>query len=308
MFYNYYYMNPIIRDFSLFNKEQLTTFFPDEKGSLQGKINRLIHFFIAGVWVDEEALFKFASSNPSAKASEFVKGKAVERKVIRLESKMDFKNQTFFESLAEKFEFVMNFIRHPIETGAILPSSTGLAKEIVHNIPKNLHAAPRRIIEIGAGTGVFTAKILKRMNPHDTLTVVEFDPKFCEILRKRYGHIKNVAIIEGDILEHKGKYDYVVSGLPLNAFSAEMVTKFIAKYKDLTNNNGIVSYFQYRFVTSIRKLFMNAKEKANIDSITEQKEEFFARYRFQRNSVILNVPVAEVLHHRISTHSMGGLM
>lgn len=58
-------------------------------------------------------------------------------------------------------KFLTQYITHPRATGAILPSSKGLSRNMVKDIDFNNCNC---IVELGAGTGVFTKEIL---NSHD---------------------------------------------------------------------------------------------------------------------------------------------
>jgi len=56
--------------------------------------------------------------------------------------------------------FFKQFLKNPIETGAILPSSESLSEEIVSYID---FAQPACIVEVGTGMGTFTQEILSRI-------------------------------------------------------------------------------------------------------------------------------------------------
>ena len=45
---------------------------------------------------------------------------------------------------------------------------------------------PGTIIELGAGTGPITVEIIERLRPHHRFVLVENDPDFCDILRRRF--------------------------------------------------------------------------------------------------------------------------
>ena len=127
------------------------------------------------------------------------------------------------------------------------------------------------IVELGAGTGVFTDEIVKRLNPNTTLIVLEINPLFCKLLQEKYDNLPNVIVIDeraenlGLLLEkmHILDIDYVISGLPLLCISKECRYKIfatIAKYL-----KGSLIFYQYTgFLESEINLFYHIDRKEKI--------------------------------------------
>jgi len=209
-----------------------------------------------------------------------------------------------FNTIKEYCGFFLEFIKHPKTVGAILPSSKLLAREIVREIPKDVAAEKRLILEVGPGTGVFTETILQRMNPHDELHLVEFDPVFAMRLESKYKDISNIKVFQGDILEHElqngQKYDFVISGLPLNAFQWEFVSSVFTKFTELTKEGGKISYFEYMGIPSLKKLFSSPEKRENLNKILAMKQDFYRKNKLRSAHVIINAPCARVLHHELS--------
>lgn len=68
------------------------------------------------------------------------------------------------------------------------------------------------IVEIGGGSGALT-DYLVRGNNH--VTVIEKDPYYASLLKKKYTEISNVTVIEGDALQFDYQnYDRLVANLP----------------------------------------------------------------------------------------------
>lgn len=79
------------------------------------------------------------------------------------------------------------------------------------------------VLEIGAGTGTLTEFLGKRA---EKVIAVEFDKKFCEILREKFKDT-NVEVVEGDILETKlPEFNKVVSNIPYHISSQITFTLF----------------------------------------------------------------------------------
>src|SRR5579885_2267766 len=119
---------------------------------------------------------------------------------------------------------------HFRHTGAVLPSSRFLARALVSELRKP--RGPSRILEVGPGTGSVTREIARLLLPGDRFDAVEINGRFVELLRRRlqtervFVHCREqVEIMHAAVedLDGEGTYDFIVSGLPLNNFPAEMV-------------------------------------------------------------------------------------
>ena len=115
----------------------------------------------------------------------------------------------------EQLGFLRNWVSAPVRVAAIAPSSKALAALITSDLsPRD---AP--IIELGAGTGVFTRRLLEKGIPEEKLAVVEFDPGFARRLREAFpaasvlcmdaARLREVELFGGE------RGGAVVSGLPL---------------------------------------------------------------------------------------------
>jgi phospholipid N-methyltransferase len=293
--------------FKLVNGEELTEYFPTKHSSVREiiaiKCKRLVHYITTGVKINETSVCKWAEKHPDKRISVLFEGKAVQRKLIRHEHGMTLPKISFYTRTVESLKFLGEFLRNPSKVGAVLPSSNALAREIVKEIPKDLQAGPRLLLEVGPGTGIFSDKIIKRMNPTDELHLVEFDEGFCAILKEKYKHIPNVKVFHKSILDHTPpegkKYDYVVSGLPLNAFEADFVEQVFTKFTTITRPNGKISYFEYMLIPRIKVLFSNAVNRENLQTVLTLKKSFHEFHPKGVGHVLLNVPSARVLHHEI---------
>ena len=90
---------------------------------------------------------------------------------------------------SQNLKFVGQWLKNPLQTGAIMPSGKELAALIVRGV------APEkgRVVEFGGGTGSFTQALLDIGVPPDLLEVIEINPDFAHGLRTRF---PGVAIIE----------------------------------------------------------------------------------------------------------------
>lgn len=200
--------------------------------------------------------------------------------------------------------FLRRFCSNPSQVGALAPSSKALAKEISIHIPDRSHESSeegaKRYLEIGAGSGSFTRKIVKKLGPGDHLDVVEFDANFCKQLQdefKEYIDNGQVTIHQISITEYQANpYDVIISGLPLNAFKSEFVNKILIKYEELAKEGAYISYFEYIALEKIKKAFLCGSDYTNFCSVLKQKKAFTKKHSATSVRVLGNLPPARVQH------------
>jgi phospholipid N-methyltransferase len=301
----------IAEAFCLNSAETVREYFPDHKNNALEKVkalwNRLVHFISTGVWIDNARVYSWAIHHSESKISDLFVGKFIQKKLARCETtKMWVPKPSLLQRIASALLFLKQNILHPHIVGSLFPSSTFLAKKIVRQIPKDPSAPPRRILEVGPGTGAFTRQILKRMNPNDKLVLVEFNEKFVEELKETFGHIPNVKICKGDVLLHESAkpYDYVVSGLSLNAFKFDFVQRFFQKIQELSAPEAKFSYFEYPWIPKVTNLFLNRTDRMHINQIMEKKASFHQEHFLDEDLVWSNFPPARIRHHCLHQDSV----
>src|SRR5262249_11814489 len=150
--------------------------------------------------------------------------------------------------LTECREFYGEFRRQYRNTGSILPSSRSLARALASEIRRA--SGPRRILEVGPGTGAVTAEIARQLRPGDRLDIVEINEHFVEVLRRRFAddprfqrHAGQVRLIHAPLQDVAGEglYDFMVSGLPLNNFPLALVREIFRAYRRLLKPEGVLS-------------------------------------------------------------------
>jgi len=78
--------------------------------------------------------------------------------------------------------FLRAWLRDPITTASIVPSSRSLARLITSQID----AGDGPVIELGPGTGVFTRALLERGVPESELFLIETQRSLVDLLRRRF--------------------------------------------------------------------------------------------------------------------------
>ena len=71
-------------------------------------------------------------------------------------------------------------------------------KKYVHKIIDSLNVEGEVVVEIGPGSGIMTAQLIKKAKK---LLCVEYDPRFYKLLSQRYQKYPDIKIIQSDILK-----------------------------------------------------------------------------------------------------------
>ncbi|MCA9039097.1 MAG: methyltransferase domain-containing protein [Planctomycetaceae bacterium] len=206
-------------------------------------------------------------------------------------------------------EFFRQFRQQFETTGAIAPSSRFLAKAItgplVQKQRQSENGAPLRVLEVGPGTGAFTKLIVRQLRPQDQFDLVEINDDFANLLELSFEndpHWNNVSeqselhrcpLQDFDAAE---PYDVIISGLPLNNFSPELVASIFDQFWRLLKPGGSLSYFEYMYIRSAKKKLAAKSERERLHQLDEIIKPFLKSQRFKRSWVFLNVPPAWVQH------------
>src|SRR5579883_3247222 len=80
--------------------------------------------------------------------------------------------------------FYRQFREQYTTTGSVMPSSRALARALTRPMRRN--SGPRRLLEVGPGTGAVTVEIVHLLRPGDQLDIVEINPAFVAHLEHRF--------------------------------------------------------------------------------------------------------------------------
>lgn len=312
-------MTIIATNFKLSTEEKFSDLIPESDNLIElirTFANRVFHYFRTFEWINEEACLKecfeaqIEATIENQRKIQDLYGKIVAQKYPEykaLGGKMESE-----ETSNHSWDFFVRFIQDPLTIGSIIPSSNSLAEKVTRKIPDfDAHSKifAQRYLEIGPGTGPMTAAIVRKLRANDSLDLVEFDPSMCEILKKRFGHLPNVRIIQGSILDFEleegfAKYDATISGLPLTAFSLGQVEAVLKKYDELTVSGGWITYYDYIAQGKIKeiftKLFLSQEKYDNIRSILDLKKQFTEKHpEKEKDTVLWNIGPAYARHYRV---------
>ena len=149
----------------------------------------------------------------------------------------------------EIWTFFRQWLRRPLSTAAVSPSSRFLAQRIVSALPQGA----QRVIELGAGTGTFTRALLDHgIEPADLLAV-EFNPELHRYLSGRFPeiHLARADARELTRVEEITRFvaqapvQAIVSGLGMLSMARSMQHSVLAGAFQLLPADGVFIQFPY---------------------------------------------------------------
>ena len=148
-------------------------------------------------------------------------------------------------SMREFLSFFRNWAADPRAVGAIAPSGPALAELIACGVTRS--SGP--VIELGAGTGVFTRALLGRGVREEDLTLVEYRPDFVRLLRERFPKARVLRMDATRLrqfqLFENAPVGAVVSGLPLVNMQRRQIAAILAGAFSYIRPGGSLYQFTY---------------------------------------------------------------
>jgi phosphatidylethanolamine/phosphatidyl-N-methylethanolamine N-methyltransferase len=216
--------------------------------------------------------------------------------------------------IAEYSTFVREFRRTFETTGALLPSGRLLAKALTRPISQD--RAALRILEVGAGTGAVTKEIVRYLKPGDRLDIVELNERFVRVLQHRFEKepvfqavaertsILHVAVQD---LQCREPYDYIISGLPMNNFSTQLVQEIFQHLLSLLRPGGTLSFYEYLWIRGFKMLLSRSQERRRVAEVGSVLKDYLKRYEVQCDTVFGNLPPALAHHLRLEGNGNGAV-
>lgn len=192
-------------------------------------------------------------------------------------------------------------------TGACLPTSRRAGKALIREVERR--RGPRRILEVGSGTGAVTNVLVRTLRPGDHLVLCEINPDYCAYLRTRFEKDAvfravrdQVEIFEGSVLDMPGRgtFDCLVSMVPLNTLPTSLVRDLLDCYERMLAPGGSLSYLEYAWIRRLRLAALPGARWQHYRDSHVILEEFIHRHEVYKDLVWANVPPAWVRHFRFT--------
>lgn len=202
-------------------------------------------------------------------------------------------------------EFLRRFLANPQQVGAVAQSSRRLAKALCE--PMSHRTKPSRILEVGAGTGAITRHLVDLLGPDDHLDICELRPDFCAILERSVlsQPAGSLARSQGRIqlltcrveqIDQPKHYDFIISGLPLNAFDCETVDRILDRIMANLAPEGVFSYFEYVGLGRMTRHLASSATRQRTQAVRSLLKQRIRRHQFARRTVLWNFPPAYARH------------
>lgn len=154
------------------------------------------------------------------------------------------------ERFEDEARFLRSWIESPLLTGAVAPSGKQLAETMASYIDPR---RPGPVVELGPGTGPVTDALVRRGVMEDRLILVEYNPDFAQLLRRRF---PRATIVCGDAYDIANTLDGVldepcggfISGLPLFTKPLEQRLDLLEAAHDLAYPRAPFVQFTYAVV------------------------------------------------------------
>jgi phospholipid N-methyltransferase len=187
------------------------------------------------------------------------------------------------------------------EVGSVMPSSPLVARAMTGALRRK--TPPRRILEVGAGTGPITARIVREMKEGDQLDIYEVNADFGRYLARRFERevafrrIQNqVTIYTAGIetIEPEPVYDVIISAIPFTAFAPAAVEQFFEIYRAILKPGGTLTYIEFAFGRALLRAFAKGDEKERLQTVARLVDGYVRRHQRHYQFVPLNVPPARI--------------
>ncbi|MFI5526154.1 class I SAM-dependent methyltransferase [Streptomyces platensis] len=180
--------------------------------------------------------------------------------------------------------------------GAIAPSGARLGRALTRYVIPSPGSA-RAVLEVGPGTGAVTRHIAGSLGRHDTLDLVEANPRFVDLLQGAYGSDPRLQFRTGLVQDHDlGSYDTIVCGLPFANFDAPTTADIFDRLLGALRPGGTLSFFGYVGGARMRRTFTKRAGREHVLDGQNTLRRILERHTFRTELVLGNLPPARVHH------------
>lgn len=148
----------------------------------------------------------------------------------------------------DRLEFLSVSMKSFKTTGTVAPSSRFLCKGMIRSLPVHKDLT---IVELGAGNGVLTKRILQKISPNSKLISFEIEPKFCKLLKiipdSRLTVIDESADQLTLVLQRMGisEVDAIISSLPFVILPEQLTKEVLMQSQRMLKKDGVFTQMHY---------------------------------------------------------------
>lgn len=147
--------------------------------------------------------------------------------------------------------FLAEWLKNPVDVAAVAPSSEALANLITSGID----GATGQILELGPGTGSFTAKLIAHGVREEDLTLVELNRNFGDLLKRRFPRATLLRQDAASPPSATGKefcrFDAAICGLGLRNMSHPQIEAILTAVFSQLRSGAPFFLFTYGFRCSV---------------------------------------------------------
>lgn len=150
------------------------------------------------------------------------------------------------------FSFLLEGLRNLRTTGTLTRSSKALCESAIDRID---FSSARTIVELGAGDGVITEHILKRLHPEGKVIAFEVSPELCADMRALKDDRLVVAEDSAENIREwldkigADQADHIVSALPFASIPPHIGKAIVTAAKDNLRPGGCYNQVHYSLKT-----------------------------------------------------------
>lgn len=203
-----------------------------------------------------------------------------------------------------KVLFLREFFREFTATGSFWPSSERAAAELARPL-RSKPREQRKILEVGAGTGAVTKKILDEMITGDELTICEINPRFMTRLKKDVRtskhyrwHRDQIRFFQGPVQElpTDENYDIICCGIPFLNLERTVVEEIFETFLTLSSSATSLTFYEYIGMRSLSRNFGARKRRTRMRQLDIFFERLSQRFNVEVTREWFNILPIKVYH------------
>jgi phosphatidylethanolamine/phosphatidyl-N-methylethanolamine N-methyltransferase len=199
--------------------------------------------------------------------------------------------------LKENLVFLREFLLEFKTTGACFPTSKWAAQALINPLRKP-GRTPKKILELGPGTGSVTTPIIRELKEGDSLTICEINPRFMKALKEKletcpdYQRRRHqVFFFEGAAqdLPESTIFDIIVCALPFVNFDLETVQSIFDKLRKISTAETLMTYYEYMGMRKLNEKISSREQRDRVAKVNGFMKDSGSLSHLHRERVWLNL-------------------